>query len=79
MPYMPTNRRNNLVRLACLRWVREAHPEKYAEFLREAVAKVPKRQQGRPVGVVEASPRMTRRRQSLALQAGKVKRASSEA
>lgn len=67
MPYMPTNRRNNLLRSACMAWVRQEHPEKFAEFRREAEAQVPKQRQGRKPGVVEAGPRMTRRRQSDAL------------
>jgi hypothetical protein len=69
MPYTPASRRNNIIRARCTELVRRIMPHHYSEIVAAAEALVPKKQRGRPRGVVEASPRMTRRRQHDALQA----------
>jgi hypothetical protein len=68
MAMTPTARRKNFIRLHCVELIRSTWPNLYAQVVAEAEAKFPKQQQGRPRGVVETSPRMTRRRQSIALQ-----------
>lgn len=47
MAYTPAQRRQNLIYAECHRWVREAHPRMYAEFVQAAREAVPIEDAGR--------------------------------
>lgn len=54
MPYCPSNRRVNHVRLRCQEMIRTLFPAAYREVIREAEAKFPRKKAGRPRGKQDA-------------------------
>jgi len=52
--YRPTNKRANVIRLLCQRWVKRQEPEVYKQFLRHSEMVYPKGKAGRKKSAASA-------------------------